>query len=60
MNYMEEVQKKLFKSNIEEAITCDDALILRNAVADFLKNKFEKEVMDAIIEEEEYVDPRIK
>lgn len=44
---MEVEQEKVFKSNIEEAMTYDGELILKNAVVDFLKNKLEKAIMDA-------------
>lgn len=50
---MEVRQQKVFKSNIEEAMTCDYGSIFKSALKDFLKNKLEKTIMTAITEEEE-------
>lgn len=50
----EEAQEKVFKSNLEEAMTRDYPSIIRSTIDDFLKNKLETAFLDAISEVEEW------
>lgn len=48
--YDSSIQDKVFKSNLEEAMTYDYVSIYKSAIKDFLKNKLEKTIMTEITE----------
>ena len=45
---MKVAQEPVWKSNLEEAMTLDNVSIIKNEISNFLKNKREKAVIDAI------------
>lgn len=49
---MEVAQEKVFKSNLEEAMTYDYVSILKSALRDFLRKRLELSILDIIAEVE--------